>query len=118
MLYQFCVLAQAADGAGTATPQNFWTAIAGLWFIPVLILIFWFLVISPQRKKDKQRDEMRKSIKKNDKVVTIGGIHGIVKSLTDDDVVILVDEAKDVKIRLSRQSILNVEERSGEESAK
>jgi len=118
MIYQFVVLAQAADGAGSATNQNIWQALAGLWFIPVLILIFWFLVISPQRKKDKAREEMRKSLRKNDKVVTIGGIHGIVKSITEEDVIVLIDEAKDVKIRLSKQSILNVEERSGEESEK
>ena len=73
----------------------------------------YFLIIHPQRKKDKQRNEMRKNLKKNDKVVTIGGIHGVVKSITEDEVVLLVDEAKDVKLRMSRQSILNVEERVG-----
>ena len=117
MLYQFSVLAQAADAA-TGTAPTLWDKISPFLFIPILILIFWFLVISPQGKKDKEREAMRKSLKKNDKVITIGGIHGIVKNLTDDDVTILVDEAKDVKIRLSRQSILNVEERSGEESEK
>ena len=113
MLY--LLLAQAEE---TPTPTTMWDALGSLWFIPVIFVIMYFLLIAPQRKKDKQRTAMRKSLKKNDKVVTIGGIHGVVKSLNEDEVVILVDEAKDVKLKMSRQSILTVKERPGRDDSK
>ncbi|QFI14751.1 preprotein translocase subunit YajC [Borrelia sp. CA_690] len=56
-------------------------------FVPV-IAIFWFLVISPQRKEEKNKKEMIKNLKKGDKVLTIGGILGVVKKLGDTDVVL------------------------------
>ncbi|WPM05687.1 preprotein translocase subunit YajC [Borreliella sinica] len=56
-------------------------------FVPV-IAIFWFLVISPQRKEEKNKKEMIKNLKKGDKVLTIGGIFGVVKKLGDTDVVL------------------------------
>ena len=112
MLYQ--LLAQAAADAPKETPSG-WMQYEPVGFIIVIMVIMYFLLIHPQRKKDKQRNEMRKNLKKNDKVVTIGGMHGIVKSVTEDEVLLLVDEVKDVKIRMSRQSILSVEDRSAEE---
>ncbi|WKC85545.1 preprotein translocase subunit YajC [Borreliella lusitaniae] len=56
-------------------------------FVPV-IAIFWFLVISPQRKEEKNKKEMLKNLKKGDKVLTIGGIFGVVKKLNDTDVIL------------------------------
>nr|WP_234930046.1 preprotein translocase subunit YajC [Borreliella garinii] len=56
-------------------------------FLPV-IAIFWFLVISPQRKEEKNKKEMIKNLKKGDKVLTIGGIFGVVKKLGDTDVIL------------------------------
>ena len=115
MFYQLFVLAQ--EQTPQPPPPNMWEMLRGMWFIPVIFLIMYFLIIHPQRKKDKERNELRKNLKKNDKVVTIGGIRGVVKSIAEDEVVLLVDETKDVKIKLSRQSILTVEERSGQEES-
>ncbi|ABH01926.1 hypothetical protein BAPKO_0695 [Borreliella afzelii PKo] len=56
-------------------------------FAPV-IAIFWFLVISPQRKEEKNKKEMIKNLKKGDKVLQIGGIFGVVKKLGDTDVIL------------------------------
>lgn len=56
-------------------------------FVPV-IAIFWFLVISPQRKEEKNKKEMIKNLKKGDKVLTVGGIFGVVKKLGDTDVIL------------------------------
>ena len=111
MLYWF--LAQAE----TPSPANLWDIVRSFWLIPVIFVIMYLLIIAPQRKKDKRRSEMRKTLKKNDKVVTIGGIHGVVKSLTEDEVVVLVDEAKDVKMKMSRQSVLTVKERPGQDES-
>nr|WP_223147321.1 MULTISPECIES: preprotein translocase subunit YajC [Borreliella] len=56
-------------------------------FLPV-IAIFWFLVIFPQRKEEKNKKEMIKNLKKGDKVLTIGGIFGVVKKLGDTNVIL------------------------------
>ncbi|AHH10842.1 preprotein translocase subunit YajC [Borrelia coriaceae] len=65
-------------------------------FIPV-IAIFWFLVISPQRKEEKKKKDMIKNLKKGDKVLTIGGIFGIVKKVSDSEVVLELSPTSDVK---------------------
>jgi len=56
--------------------------------------VFYFLLIRPQKKKDKQLKEMRENIKVGDKVVTIGGIVGEVASVKSDEVVLSVGPNK------------------------
>ncbi|AYE36503.1 preprotein translocase subunit YajC [Borrelia turcica IST7] len=65
-------------------------------FVPV-IAIFWFLVISPQRKEEKKKKEMIQNLKKGDKVLTVGGIFGIVKKISDTEVVLELSATSDVK---------------------
>ena len=68
-----------------------------------IILIFYFLIIRPQKKRDKETQAMLDALKKGDKVVTIGGIYGTVVELKDKSVLIEVD--KDVKIRVDRNAL-------------
>ena len=74
-------------------------------FIPLLLifLIFYFLIIKPQQKQQKEQEEMRKTLKKNDRVVTAGGIHGTVVNLKDTTVVLRLDD--NVKVEFDRESI-------------
>lgn len=58
----------------------------------IMFAVFYFLLIRPQQKKTKARNAMLQSIKKGDKVTTIGGIHGTVAELTDDIVVLKVND--------------------------
>lgn len=78
----------------------------------LIFVVFYFLLIRPQRKKEKdrqaQRLEMLKALKKSDHIMTIGGIHGIVASVGEDEVTIKVDEKADVRIRMSRDAISKV----------
>ena len=78
----------------------------------LIFAVFYFLLIRPQRKKEqdrqKQREEMIKNLKKNDHIVTIGGLHGIVASSTETEVVLKVDEKSDVRLRFSRDAISRV----------
>ena len=76
----------------------------------LMVAAFVFLLYLPERKKSKQRQEQLNSIKKNDKVVTISGIHGVVVNpkVGDDEIVLRVDEDKDVKIKFSRSAIQSV----------
>ena len=72
----------------------------------LIILVFYFLIIRPQNKKQKETKSMLESIKKNDRVVTIGGMRGTVHAIRDDAVVLKVDE--DVKIEFNKSAIASV----------
>ena len=100
------LLAQAqADNTTGAQSGNMSSLLLQMWWLPVLILVFWFLVFRPERQKQKKRQEMLNAIEKNDKVVTIGGIHGIVKSISDAEVTLLVDEKTGVTMKFLRSAI-------------
>lgn len=75
----------------------------------LVIAIFYFLIIRPQNKKKKETQEMLSSIGKNDRVVTIGGIRGVVQSVKDDSVVLKVDD--NTKMEFSKSAISNVLEK-------
>ena len=72
----------------------------------LIILIFYFLIIRPQRKKDKEQRLMIEAMKKGDKVVTIGGIHGTVVAVKDSTVVIKVDD--NARIEFAKAAISSV----------
>ena len=75
-----------------------------MWVMLLLIfVIMWFFMIRPQRQQQKELQKFRDSLKKGDKVVTIGGIYGTVVELKDKSVLIEVD--KDVKIRVDRNAL-------------
>jgi preprotein translocase subunit YajC len=64
----------------------------------------WFFMIRPQRKQQKELQNFRDSLKKGDKVVTVGGIYGTVDEIKEGTVLIVVD--KDVKIRVSKNALV------------
>ncbi len=72
--------------------------------IVLMIVIFYFLLIRPQQKREKERRQLIDSIQKGDKVLTVGGIYGIVSSIKDETVVIL-KIADGTKVEFSRSSI-------------
>jgi preprotein translocase subunit YajC len=72
----------------------------------LIILVFYFLIIRPQNKKQKETQRMLGALKKNDKVSTVGGIRGTVVSVKDDAVVVKVDA--NVKLEFSKSSISKV----------
>ncbi len=77
----------------------------------LIILIFWFLIIRPQRKKDKEAKAMLAAIKKGDKVVTIGGIHGTVVMVKDTTVILKVDDS--ARIEFNKNAISSVLNKDG-----
>ena len=70
--------------------------------------IFYFILIRPQSKEKKRRAGMLSGMKKNDRVVTIGGILGTITSVRDDEVTLKVDESSNTKITFSRASIQRI----------
>lgn len=81
----------------------------GQTFLPLIaiILIFYLFLIRPQNKKQKETEKMLAALKKGDKVITIGGIHGVVASVKENTVIIKVDS--DAKIEFNRSAISTVE---------
>jgi preprotein translocase subunit YajC len=84
-------------------------------FIPfiAIILIFYLLIIRPQNKKRKETEKMLSALKKGDKVVTIGGLHGTVQTVRDSTVIIKADD--NVKLEFSRSAVSAVLSQSKEE---
>ena len=82
----------------------------------LIIFIFYFFLIRPQNKQRKKTEEMIAALKKGDKVVTIGGIHGVVSSTKEKTVVVKVDD--NCKIEFSRSAIANVENNASNEAKK
>jgi preprotein translocase subunit YajC len=77
----------------------------------LVFLIFYFLIIRPQNKKQKETKQMLASLDKGDRVVTIGGIRGVVQSLREDSVVLKVDD--NVTMEFSKSAVSNVVEKKG-----
>ena len=97
----FLAYAMGGGGAGAEGGQS-----AGFGaFVPLLIMfaIFYFLLIRPQQKKAKQHKELLGGLKKGDRVVSSGGLHGTVTGLTED--VVTMEIAPKVRVKVSRASI-------------
>ena len=74
--------------------------------IAAMILIFYFFLIRPQKKQEKETKKMLDALKKGDKIVTIGGIYGTIFNVTESTVVIKVDD--NTKIEFSKTAVSRV----------
>ena len=74
-------------------------------FLPLIIIfaIFYFILIRPQQQRQKKHKEMLESLKVGDKVVTIGGIYGVIRDIKGD--VFTLEISKDIKINTTRNAI-------------
>ena len=83
---------------------------AGQFLLPMMfaMAVFWFFLIRGQGRKKKELAKMIQGLKKNDRVVTIGGIVGTVVTAKDDEIVVRVDESSNIKMTFVRQSIQRV----------
>jgi preprotein translocase subunit YajC len=99
-LYLLMPAQQGADGAATGNPL--------LTFLPfvAIIAIFYFLIIRPQNRKQKETQKMLSALKKGDKIVTIGGIHGTIQNVKEQTVIVKVDE--DTKLEFNRSAISTI----------
>jgi preprotein translocase subunit YajC len=128
-MHWLLTLAQTTDAAASTTNSSGGAGGFGgggggsmLLFGGLALVAMYFLMIRPQRKQEKSRQQMLAQIDKNDHVVTIGGIKGIVYSVGDDDVVLKIDERNDVRIRVTKSAVAHIltedEVKSGAESDK
>lgn len=68
-----------------------------------IIAIFYFMILRPQQKRTKERELLLEAIKKGDKIITAGGMHGTVVGLEDKTVLIQI--ADNVKVKLEKNSV-------------
>lgn len=95
-------MAYAMGQGGAASPGS----AGGLAsFIPLVLMfvIFYFLLIRPQQKKAKEHKEMVAGIKKGDRIITSGGIHGQVTAV--DDITLTVEISDKVRVKLNRANV-------------
>jgi len=78
-------------------------AIASVMPIVFIFAIFYFLLIRPQQKKQKEHTKMVSELKKNDEVVTNGGMHGTVVNVKDSTLILKIDE--NVKVEINKSAV-------------
>lgn len=80
-------------------------------FIPLILVmgLYFFIVMRGSRRDQRKRDELLKNVKRNDRVQTIGGVRGTVVEVRDDEILVKVDEANNIKIRFARSAIAHVQ---------
>ena len=95
-------------GGMTQQDQNTTTQgqLMGILPLVAIIGIFYFLIIRPQSKKQKETRKMLSALKKGDKIVTIGGIHGVIQTVRENSVIVKVDES--TKLEFSRSAISSI----------
>ena len=84
-------------------------------FLPLIaiVAIFYFLILRPQSKKQKETQKMLSALKKGDRVITIGGVHGVIQSVKETTVIVKVDE--NVKLEFNRAAISSISSQAKEE---
>jgi preprotein translocase subunit YajC len=97
-MFSIALLVQDA-AKDAATPGFPWPLLLGF------AAIFYFMMIRPQMKEQKRRREMLGGLKKNDKVMTSGGMIGTIVAIDDNEVTLKVDDSNNVRIRFLRSAI-------------
>ena len=110
--------AAASDAAAEGTAQVSSVAALATTFLPLILIfvVFWFMLIRPQRKKDKQVKEMLNNLKAGDRICTIGGIYGTITGLKDDTITLSVGK-DNLSMVVARWAIRSVEELTIENDA-
>ena len=108
------LLMGAPGGGGGGQGGIFGGSLISILPFIAIFAIFYFLMIRPQQKQRKETQRMLAELKKGDKVITIGGVHGVIQSVRETAVILKVDE--NCKIEFSRSAIASVKEKgdSGE----
>ena len=100
-----------ADGGGADG-----NPIAQLLPFVLMFVVLYFLILRPQIKKQKTQQKMIDELEKGDKIVTSGGLHGVITSMKDD--IIMVKIAENVRVEMSRAAVSRVREDGDDKSDK
>ena len=95
------------DSSGAAAPGSGGTFQMLIMFALIFGVMYLF-VVKPQRSKENEEKQMLEKLKKNDHVVTKGGMHGVVMNVKDDTVTLRIDEQQNVKVTFQKNSIATI----------
>ena len=115
----FLLLADAAQTGGTTPNPQQPDAFGGLgWMLPLLpiFVLFYFLMIRPSQRREREQKALASNLKKNDKVLTIAGIYGTVVSVSDTEGEVVVKVDDNTRLRMQKGAVAR--NLSGEEAAK
>ena len=98
-----CVPATTSEGGegGSIAPL--------LIFLALIFGMFYLLIIKPQRRKQKEHQSLMTELRRGDKVITAGGIYGVIESTSDDSVMLKIEDG--TMIRIARSSVAGKRER-------
>ena len=96
------MILQAAGGAAGQNAGG--SSISFILMLALMFLVMYLFMIRPQRKQQKELQEFRNSLKKGDKVVTVGGIYGEIVEVNEKTALLKVDG--DVKLRVDKQGLV------------
>ncbi len=85
--------------------------VVNLFPILAIFAIFYFLLIRPQKTKEKEHQNMLANLKKNDEIVTLGGIHGTIINVKDKTFVVRIDD--NTKIEIDKSAVARIEKTQG-----
>jgi preprotein translocase subunit YajC len=87
------------QAGGSGDPIGFLVPMAAI------MLIFYFLLIRPQQKRQKEHDQMLKAIEKGDRVVTSGGLHGVVTGAAEDVLTLDIGQGERLRVKVDRARV-------------
>ncbi|QDP99555.1 preprotein translocase subunit YajC [Lysinibacillus fusiformis] len=76
---------------------------SGLIMILIMFVAMWFILIRPAKKRQQETQNMQSSLQRGDKIITIGGLHGVIDSIEDTSVTLII--ADNVRVKFDRQAI-------------
>ena len=101
----------ALQAGGGQDPISF------LFPMAAIMVIFYLLLIRPQQKKQKEHDDLLKTVQKGDRIVTSGGLHGVVVGISDDVLTVDLGVHEKIRVKLDRSRVDRIEKGKTEETA-
>ena len=104
--------AQAPSGGGAPSPQSALQQM--ILMVAVIGVAFWFVILRPQKREQQKQQNMLDSVKKGDRVVTIGGIHGWVTEVDKGGKTLSIRVDTKTTLKINRSAVSVIESREGE----
>ena len=101
----------APPAGGSAAPQGPMAMMQSFLPLILIFIIFYFLLIRPQSKKAKEHKELLENLKKGDKIMTNGGIYGLIEDIDEKTATLKVGIKDDVKIKIGRSYIAGIRDK-------